>query len=114
MEIRELTRLEQLEWLKDTLERELVGILEELDECNKEMMGSDDMEEFDKETVFNLVNRLNQIEVEKRKLDLEYNQIVQELWGRIPSLKTDCNIQPKPIQKKIGGLYDGTKNNSSN
>lgn len=37
MEIRELTRLEQLEWLKDTLERELIGILEELDECNKEI-----------------------------------------------------------------------------
>ena len=101
MEIRELTRLEQLEWLKDTLERELIGILEELDECNKEMVGSDDMKEFDKETVFDLVNRLNQIEVEKQKLDLEYNQIVQELWERIPSLKKDENMQQKVIKKGV-------------
>lgn len=64
--------------------------------------------------IINLAHRLNQIEVEKQKLDLEYNQIVQELWERIPSLKNDVNIQPKPIQKKIGGLGDGTKNNSSN
>ena len=101
MEIRELTRLEQLEWLRDTLERELIGLLEELDECNKEMVGSDDMKEFDKETVFDLVNRLNQIEVEKQKLDLEYNKIVQELWDRIPSLKSDENIQPKVIKRGV-------------
>ena len=59
MEIRELTRLEQLEWLKDTLERELIGILEELDECNKEMVGSDEpVEEFGVDTaVTDLIKR---------------------------------------------------------
>lgn len=46
-------------------------------------------------TLFELANRLNEIEKEKNKLDLEYNKIVYELWGRIPTLKTDANIQPK-------------------
>lgn len=64
--------------------------------------------------LIDLAHRLNQIRVEQQKLELEHNLIVNELWERIPSLKTDCNIQPKPIQKKIGGLGDGTKNNSSN
>ena len=64
--------------------------------------------------LIDLAHRLNQIRVEQQKLELEHNMIVHELWDRIPSLKTDCNIQPKPIQKKIGGLGDGTKNNSSN
>lgn len=64
--------------------------------------------------IINLVHRINQIEMEKQKLDIEYNQIINALWERIPSLKNDENTQPKPIQKKIGGLGDGTKNNSSN
>ena len=64
--------------------------------------------------LIDLAHRLNQIRVEQQNLDLEHNAIINELWKRIPSLKTDCNIQPKPIQKKIGGLGDGTKNNSSN
>ena len=37
MEIRELTRIEQLEWLRDTLEQEILGLQEELYECNKEI-----------------------------------------------------------------------------
>lgn len=65
-------------------------------------------------STIDLVHRLNEINVERQNLDIEYNKIIYELWDRIPSLKTDCNIQPKPIQKKIGGLGDGTKNNSSN
>lgn len=42
-----------------------------------------------------LIKRLNNITVEKNKLDIEYNMIVHELWNRIPSLKSDINIQPK-------------------
>lgn len=53
------------------------------------------------ETTLNLAHRLNQIEVEKQKLDLEYNQIVQELWDRIPSLKSDENMQPKVIKRGV-------------
>ena len=46
-----------------------------------------------------LVHRINQIEMEKQKLDIEYNQIVNELWERIPKLKNDENMQPKVIKK---------------
>lgn len=47
-----------------------------------------------------LVKRLNAIRVEKQqletriiKLDNEYNNIVQELWDRIPSLQNDEQMQ---------------------
>jgi hypothetical protein len=46
-------------------------------------------------TLFELASRLNEIEQEKYKLDLEYNNIVYELWERIPTLKNDETIQPK-------------------
>lgn len=94
MELRELTRKERLEWLKETLEKELMGIIEELAECNKKLIG-EGMEEKDKETVFNLVTRLNQIMIEQERLDIEYNKIIKELWDRIPTLKNDPNLQPK-------------------
>lgn len=51
------------------------------------------------ETIVNLVKRLNQIEVEKQQLDLEFNEIAYELWDRIPSLKDDVNLQPKVLRK---------------
>lgn len=53
-------------------------------------------------TILELVNRLNEIMVERNKLEIrlmeldrEYDEIVYELWERIPSLKDDENIQPK-------------------
>lgn len=61
-----------------------------------------------------LVHRLNKIDVERQNLDIEYNQIIYELCDRIPTLKEDENIQPKSVQKKIGGLGYETKNNRSN
>lgn len=51
-------------------------------------------------TIYELATRLNQIMVEQQKLELEYNQIVYELWERIPSLKDDVNIQPKKRVRK--------------
>ena len=55
-------------------------------------------------TIYELATRLNQIMVEQQKLELEYNQIVYELWERIPSLKEDDNIQPKiKYRDKNGG-----------
>lgn len=50
-------------------------------------------------TLLELANRLNEIEVERNKLDLEYNMIVNELWNRIPSLKDDVNLQKKKVRK---------------
>ena len=63
--------------------------------------------------IFDLITRLNELmkeqnelelkyikstkeyEIEKERLDTEYNEIVMRLWGHIPSLKDDVNIQPK-------------------
>ena len=53
-------------------------------------------------SLFDLANRMNQIEVEIQKLQLEYNLIVHEIKERIPSLKDDKNLEPKVI-KKIKG-----------
>ena len=53
-------------------------------------------------TIFELASRLNEIMVERNKLDLkvmqldkEYDDIVYELWERLPHLKEDENIQLK-------------------
>ena len=54
-----------------------------------------------------LVNRLNEIMIEQHHMEIksiqlekEYNEIVYELWSRIPSLTEDTNIQPKKRVKK--------------
>ena len=44
-------------------------------------------------STFELASRLNEINAEKTKLDMEYNQIIEELWERIPDLKDNENIQ---------------------
>ena len=49
-------------------------------------------------TVKELADRLNQIMVEKNKLDIEYNTIVRELWDRIPSLTNDPNLELKKVR----------------
>ena len=54
----------------------------------------------DREKTFNLVVRLNQIRLEQNKLDIEYNEIIQELWDMIPSLQADPNVQPKTLVKR--------------
>lgn len=58
-------------------------------------------------SILQLATRLNEIEIERNKLELkmmdlnkEYNEIVYELWGRIPSLKDDIDMQPKVKVKK--------------
>jgi hypothetical protein len=52
-------------------------------------------------TTFELANRLNQIMIERNKLDMEHNAIVEELKKRFPSLKDDENL--KLIKIKEGG-----------
>lgn len=61
----------------------------------------------ERKTIFQLAMRLNEIMKEQNslgvstpELDEEYNAIVYELWGRIPSLKDDVNLQPKTKVKK--------------
>lgn len=60
-----------------------------------------------KKTIYQLAMRLNEIIKEQSRLgastpelDEEYNAIVYELWGRIPSLKDDVNLQPKTKVRK--------------
>lgn len=58
-------------------------------------------------TVLELATRLNEIEKERNSIDIrllelnkEYNDIVYELWDRIPNLKEDVDMQPKKMVKK--------------
>ena len=46
-----------------------------------------------------LAKRLNEIRWEQDKLEIEHNQIIKEIWNRIPSLKDDENLQPKTKTK---------------
>ena len=53
-------------------------------------------------SVFELATRLNEFTKELNNLELreitlinEYDEIVYELWRRIPTLKDDVDIQPK-------------------
>ena len=54
-------------------------------------------------TIRELADRLNQIRVEKNNLDIEYNEIIYELWKRIPDLQNDVNLQPNELvtRKKV-------------
>lgn len=61
-------------------------------------------------SVFELATRLNELTKELNNLELreitlinEYDEIVYELWRRIPTLKDDVDIQPKrKVRKKNG------------
>lgn len=53
-------------------------------------------------SVYELATRLNELTKELNTLELreitlisEYDDIVYELWRRIPTLKEDADIQPK-------------------
>lgn len=57
------------------------------------------MSNFEKTPLIDLAHRLNQIRVERQNLDIEYNQIIEELWKRIPNLKEDPNMQLKKVKR---------------
>ena len=50
-------------------------------------------------TLYELANRINEIEVQRMILDIEYNQIIYEIWDRLPQLKGDPSLQLKKIKK---------------
>lgn len=58
------------------------------------------MKDIKDKSIKELADRLNAIMIEKNNLDMEYNQIVKELWDRIPSLKTDPNLELKKTRGK--------------
>lgn len=47
-----------------------------------------------------LADRMNQIRMEQSKLAIEYNEIIKELWERIPGLKDDPNLELEKIKGK--------------
>lgn len=51
------------------------------------------MENIKDKSTKELAFRLNEIIIQRDKLDLEYNTIIRELWDRIPSLTSDPNLQ---------------------
>lgn len=57
------------------------------------------MDNLQHESLYNLATRMNQIELEIQRLEIEYNGIVNELQRRIPNLKEDSNVQPKVLRK---------------
>ena len=57
------------------------------------------MKELTSATTFELCQRMNQINQEINKLEIEHNQIIQELHNRLPHLKNDVDIQPKVLRK---------------
>lgn len=54
-----------------------------------------------------LIDRLNRILIERNKLEMnlmeldkEHDEIVYELWNRLPNLKDEPDIQPKKKVRK--------------
>lgn len=65
------------------------------------------MEDLKEKTTLFLAQRLNEImkeqnqhELEILMLDEEFNEIIYELWERIPSLKKEVDFQPKKRVRK--------------
>lgn len=61
------------------------------------------MNNLEKVTTLELVNRINKISIEINNLDMEYNTIVDELYRRFPNLKHDPNLEKKKIKEKTNG-----------
>lgn len=59
------------------------------------------MNNLDKEALVNLVDRLRKIDDEMRVLTIEYNNVINEIWNRIPNLKNDDVFQKMDKPKKL-------------
>ena len=51
-------------------------------------------------TTFELVTRLNELMVERNKIDLEHNAIIKELQRRMPHLVGDKNLELIKVKKE--------------
>ena len=56
------------------------------------------MNNLEEKTIQELADRLNKIMVERDKLYIEYSQILEELYKRLPNLKDDENLKLKKIK----------------
>lgn len=52
-----------------------------------------------KKTLKELVDELNKLDMEIKKIQVEQDNIIFELWERIPSLKNVKEFQPKILKK---------------
>lgn len=60
-------------------------------------------------TIYELVMRFNELMIERDKIDMEHNEIVKELYRRMPHLKDDvdiCLIKRKELEKYVYGDKD--------
>lgn len=56
------------------------------------------MENLKEKSIRELADRLNQIMVERDKLYIEYSQILEELYERLPNLKDNDNLKLQKIK----------------
>ena len=56
------------------------------------------MKDLENKSIRELADRLNQIMVERDKLYMEYAEILEELYKRLPNLKDDENLKLKKIK----------------
>lgn len=56
------------------------------------------MKNLENKSIQELADRLNQIMVERDRLYIEYSQILEELYKRLPNLKDDENLKLKKIK----------------
>lgn len=56
------------------------------------------MNDLENKTIQELADRLNKIMVERDKLYIEYSQILEELYKRLPNLKDDESLKLKKIK----------------
>ena len=57
------------------------------------------MENLKEKSIRELADRLNQIMVERDKLYIEYSQILEELYERLPNLKDNDNLKLQKIKE---------------
>ena len=56
------------------------------------------MKDLENKSIRELADRLNHIMVERDKLYMEYAEILEELYKRLPNLKDDENLKLKKIK----------------
>ena len=57
------------------------------------------MKDLENKSIRELADRLNHIMVERDRLYIEYSEILEELYKRLPNLKDDENLKLKKIKK---------------
>lgn len=57
------------------------------------------MKDLENKSIRELADRLNHIMVERDNLYIEYAEILEELYKRLPNLKDDENLKLKKIKK---------------